>query len=253
MSSPKVVSITFFALLQLLIQSIAHATVINGHDWVLNLEYRQFTSENPPFSRRVYVCDISIEGNCEDPATWDALTPEPGWERAEARVRLFDAGDSVLLPPSPGVPGSIDFNGYAMNYTADVLSASVIDFFGPFALASVQRDTELTYNAGTVIHEAKDPLGNTYILFTATVSLAELYDLTLEDALTDLSLPNGWSYSSRTLSETLVAATGGIASVFAAPTSSWQQYSVNAVPSPATVWLFCCALFLLPWRRESSF
>lgn len=45
------------------------------------------------------------------------------------------------------------------------------------------RDTVLTYNAGTVVHEVTDPDGFRYTLFTAVLSVAEAHDLTMEGAL----------------------------------------------------------------------
>ena len=85
----------------------SHAEIINGHDWVLNLEYRQITPDNPPFSRRIYICDTDIAGNCEGAANWNSLTPEDGWELNSARVRLFDSGTNNLPTPPDGLPFQI--------------------------------------------------------------------------------------------------------------------------------------------------
>lgn len=218
----------------------AHATIINGYDWELNLEYRFFTPANPPFSRRVYVCETSIVGNCEDAARWNALRPETGWERAAARVRLFDSSFVSLPTPPGGVPSVIDFGGYTLNYTADVLGGSLLDFSGPFATASVARDTTLIYDVGTVVHEATDELGNVYALFIAETSVAEAYDLTQVGALGNLALPSGWIYSSRTLAESLHVASNGNAAVMVGPTTTWQLFKV--VSAPATIWLVIGAL-----------
>jgi hypothetical protein len=203
--------------------SPAHAEVIYGHDWVLNFEYRQFTPDNPPISRHVWVCDSTLPGNCENSTAWDALTPEAGWEVAPARVRLMDSGVGILPPPPEGLPAVLDFGGYTLNYTAEVIDATIVDFSGPFAIASVERDTVLTYNAGTVVHEVTDPDGYRYTLFTAEVSVAEAYDLTQEGSLASLALPSGWTYSSRTLADDFLVDSDGVAVVFAGPTTSWQR------------------------------
>ena len=200
-----------------------YAEIINGHDWTLNLEYRLITTDNPPFSRQVWVCDIELPDNCENSAAWDALTPEAGWQVAGARVQLMDSS-VVVYPPAPdGSPAVLDFNGYTMNYTAGVIDATIVSLTGPFAIASVARDTVLTYDAGTVVHQVTDPNGNRYTLFTAEVSVAATYDLTQEGALASLSLPSGWTYSSKTLASAFALDSKGLATVFSAPTTSWQR------------------------------
>lgn len=207
--------------------SPAHAEVINGHDWVLNFEYRQFTPVNPPISRHVWVCDLTLPGNCEDSAVWDALSPEAGWEVAPARVRLWDVVVAILPPPPEGLPAVLNFGGYTLNYGAEVIDATIIGVAPLFVIASVERQTVLTFNAGTVVHEVTDPNGYRYTLFTAEVSVAEAYDLTQEGALDSLALPSGWTYSSRTLTDDFPQNSNGLAIVFASYASpggtSWQR------------------------------
>ncbi|MGI9284349.1 MAG: VPLPA-CTERM sorting domain-containing protein [Pseudomonadales bacterium] len=227
----------------LMASSITEAEFINGNDWVLNLEYRQFTPDNPPFSRHVYICDTEIAGNCEDSATWNSLTAESGWTLGNgARVRLFDSGTNTSPTPPDGVPSVIDFNGYQLNYGAYTDSATIIGPApgGAFVIGQVERDTVLTYNAGTVVHEVTDTAGNKYVMQLAAVYVAEAVDLTMEGAMVAMALPEGWSYSSRTLTEQLNAATGGTATVFGTPDTTWQLYS--AVPVPAAAYLFGSAL-----------
>lgn len=234
---------------------VSHAEFINGHEWVLNLEYRKFTPVNEPISRRVYICDTAIAGNCEDSAAWNTLVAEEGWEVAPARVRLFDSGTNDLPTPPEGVPGVIDFNGYQLQYGADVTEAALVGFGpnGPLAVAQVERATVLTWNAGKVMHEVIDDSGNKYVLFTAMVQVAQAVDLTLEGALAEIVLPAGWSYSSRTLSEDLhvsTAGSNGIATVFSTPATSWQLYSTAEVPLPAAAWLFGSALLGLGLNKR---
>ena len=202
----------------------AHTEIINGHDWRLNLEYRQITAVNPPFSRYVWVCDVALPGNCEDSTVWDALTPETGWQVAPARVQLMDSY-LVNYPPAPdGLPDVLDFNGYTLNYTAEVTGGTIVSLTGGiFAIASVARDTVLTYHAGTVVHEVTDPDGYLYTLFTAQTSIAAAFDLTQEGSLSTLALPTGWTYSSRTLADDFPVHSNGLATVFIAPTTSWQR------------------------------
>jgi hypothetical protein len=203
--------------------SLAHAEVINGHDWVLNLEYRQLTDDSPPFSRHVWVCDAELPGNCENSTAWDALSPEAGWEVAPARVRLWDVVVSILPPPPEGLPAVLNFGGYTLNYGAEVIEGTIISFGPVFATASVERQTVLTFNAGTVVHEVTDPNGFRYTLFTAEVGVAEAYDLTQEGSLDSLAFPSGWTYSSRTLTDDFPQDSNGLAIVFVGPGTSWQR------------------------------
>ena len=237
----------------LIASSISEAAIINGHDWVLNLEYRQFTPDNPPWSRRLYVCNADIAGNCEDASYWNSLTPDAGWETNMARVRLFDSGTNNLPTPPDGVPGTIEYQGYTLRYAGDFESATVMAFGpqGPIVMAQVARDTVLTYDAGTVIHEVSDPDDNKYVLFTAVVQAAELVDLTAENSLAALTLPEGWLYSSRTLTEALVVpAQDGVATVFSFPGLAFQRYDVAEVPLPGTAWLFGSALLGLGLKKR---
>lgn len=231
----------------------ARAAVINGHEWELNLEYRQFTPGNPPISRRVYICNTSIAGNCVDYPAWNAQTAEPGWEVAPARVRLFNSGTNALPTTTPGVPAVIDFNGYSMVYGADVIEGALVGLVpgvGVFAVAQVDRDTVLTYDAGTVVHEVVDTTGGRYMMFTAEVGVAQAYDLTVENALLGLALPGGWSYESRTLESDFDLDSDGRATVFAAPGTSWQFYRATAVPAPAPMSLLFLSLLVFACQRH---
>jgi hypothetical protein len=228
---------------------ICFSGLVNAASFNLNLEYRQLTDVNPPFSRRVYICT----DNCPNAVDWDAQTPDPGWQLAPARVQLFDSADAVLPVPPPGVPGVIDLNGATLSYVADVETATpIFEPGGPYAVAQVARDTVLTYDSGNVIHEVTDPDGSKYVLFTAEVAVAHTYDLTIEGALIDMLLPGGWAYSSQTLVENLDVDSGGLATVFASPTTTWQLYATTEVPIPTAAWLFGSALLGLAVMKRKK-
>eukprot|EP00211_Chloroparvula_japonica_P014935 CAMPEP_0119142814 /NCGR_PEP_ID=MMETSP1310-20130426/33336_1 /TAXON_ID=464262 /ORGANISM="Genus nov. species nov., Strain RCC2339" /LENGTH=228 /DNA_ID=CAMNT_0007134387 /DNA_START=129 /DNA_END=815 /DNA_ORIENTATION=- len=205
----------------------ARSEIINGHNWTLNLEYRLLTEDDPPFSRQVYVCNTDLAGNCENSTSWDALTPQSGWEVAPARVRLFDSATVVLPAPPAGLPAQLVLGGYTLDYTAEVLDGKIFAFPPPWAVATVMRDTAMTYDVGTVVHEVTGPDGFRYTLFTAEVIVAQTYDLTMEGTLSGLSYPSGWIYSSRTLTEALVLDSDGLAYVLSAPTTSWQRWNTK--------------------------
>jgi len=78
----------------------------------------------------------------------------------------------------------------------------------------VQRETVYTYQAGKPVYELTSPEGDVYIM----QSYAQITDkdLTLDDLATlgsKLSLPDGWTYSTRTLEEDFDLVTTGLAYV----------------------------------------
>jgi hypothetical protein len=78
----------------------------------------------------------------------------------------------------------------------------------------VQRDTIWIYKAGTPIFILTDPGGNEYVM----QSYAQIVDPTLSykdlpNLASQLSLPPGWQYSTRTLSQDLQMNSNGLATV----------------------------------------
>lgn len=204
-----------------------------------NFEMRELLPELNPIARDVYVgcttCTL---------AQYDAIVVPAGWEKAAPRVQLFQSGSVVLPTPPPGVAPDADFvpgiPGPEFVYTARVLGGAVVGFdaaLGFLSVAQVQRDNQLTYDAGTVVHEVIDTGGERYILFTFDHAASlSTYDLLSVGSLAALGLPAGWSYESRVLSDALTIDSGGLATVFAQGNlGSYQQYSV--VPEPGV-----CAL-----------
>ena len=84
-------------------------------------------------------------------------------------------------------------------------------FYTPNA---VQRDTIFIYNAGQPIFVLTDPDGNEYVM----QSYAQFVEPTLtykdlRNLASELNLPEGWTYSSRTLTEELQLDSNGLAIV----------------------------------------
>lgn len=196
-----------------------------------------------PFTRYVYVClQCTV-------AQHEAVTPPEGLVLQRAAQGMYSSA-SAVLPTIPGVDPGLDLvpeiPGDDYFLTAEVLGASILEIAAPnvFALVDVERDTQMTFDPGTVVHEATDPEGNVYILFAFDLALSPGIDPTVEGALAGTPLPTGWSYSSRTLSESLLVDSGGLAKVFAqnfsGNSNSWQRYAV--VPEPGALALLAAGL-----------
>jgi hypothetical protein len=85
------------------------------------------------------------------------------------------------------------------------------EFYAP---NEVQRDTVYTYRAGRAVYELTAPDGHVYVM----QSYAQIEDknLTIDDLPSlgsRLSLPEGWTYSTRTLTEDFELASNGLAYV----------------------------------------
>jgi hypothetical protein len=78
----------------------------------------------------------------------------------------------------------------------------------------VQRDTIWVYKAGKPIFILTDPVGNEYVM----QSYAQIVETTLmykdlPNLASELSLPSGWQYSTRTLTQDLQMNSNGLATV----------------------------------------
>jgi len=207
----------------------------------LLLEVRELTGENP-FARNVYACvpACTLE-------QFDAVVQPAGFEKASAKLFLPSSA-SATFPTIPGVPSSLDLvpdlPGDDFDLVARVLDGSLIGFnpvLGPFAIAQVERETQFTFDAGSVIHEVIDTDDNVYILFSFQLDQLDTIDITQVGALAGLEIPTGWSYRSRTLNEDLFIDSGGLAQIFAqGGVNSWQRYAV--IPEPSTALLLAFGL-----------
>jgi hypothetical protein len=190
----------------------------------LILEMQQETGENP-FARIVYGCR-----DCT-PEQVAAIAVPDGWTKP-APMQVVPAQTSLVTPDVPEVAQAMDF---VPEIPGDefVLFARVehgqllgVGTDGPMALVEVERTTTFTYPAGSRIHEVVDTDGATYVMFGIAVALVDDgIDIGDADALAGLGLPDGWSYSSRVLTDDLVVDSGGLAHVFSKPNHTyWQRY-----------------------------
>lgn len=150
-------------------------------------------------------------GPCRDEA-WYALDPDALMAEFEATgihmngPRYFVVDGSVDTAPPTKTDESApqqeirSFGGIEMQLLATIGDGSAQGAaYGPI---EVVRTITWTFNAGTEIYELTDPEGNTYVM--QSYSLIQDPTLTADDlaSLGDrLELPDGWTYSARTLDE----------------------------------------------------
>jgi hypothetical protein len=106
--------------------------------------------------------------------------------------------EKVGEPPSE----KADFGGIEMYKQATVSIGSLLDQSKPYSVYPVSRSVIFTWLAGTEIFELTGPDGARYIM--QSFSQQKDPSLTLETLPTlrsKLALPNGWTFSSRTLTD----------------------------------------------------
>ena len=152
---------------------------------------------------------------------WDALTEdevneEYGSVAAKLNGPRYWVIDKLVVSGVSATDERFTFGGIEMKLRATLetnLRESTVgeEFYVP---NEVQRDTVYTYKAGRPVYELTSPEGDVYIM----QSYAQVKDksLTIDDlgSLGDkLSLPEGWKYSTRTLTEDYDLVTTGLAYV----------------------------------------
>lgn len=184
----------------------AFSTGVSAQEY--SLEWK--SSQNP----YVYRCDCSL-------AEFDSLTP-PAPFQVILRLQLAAPTAVFNSMPPQGVASSFEFNGFTFNYIATLAGSSNLG--AGSRLLNVQRDTEGTYDTGSVVHEISDQDGNIYTLIGADVQFLQTSGLAMDelDAFNAISFPAGWSYSSRELDNPLVLNPGGLAIVYSNGDSLWE-------------------------------
>ena len=154
-------------------------------------------------------------------AEWDALTEdevneEYGSVAAKLNGPRYWVIDKLIGSGSTTTEERFTFGGIEMELRAKLetkLREGTVgeEFYVP---NEVQRDTVYTYKAGYPVYELTSPEGDVYIM----QSYAQIKDktLTIDDLATlesKLALPEGWTYSTRTLTEDFELVTTGLAYV----------------------------------------
>lgn len=154
-------------------------------------------------------------------AEWDALTEdevneEYGSVAAKLNGPRYWVIDKLIASGSTTTEERFTFGGIEMGLRATLetkLREGTVgeEFYVP---NEVQRDTVYVYKAGYPVYELTSPGGDVYIM----QSYAQIKDktLTIDDLATlesKLALPEGWTYSTRTLTEDFELITTGLAYV----------------------------------------
>ena len=152
---------------------------------------------------------------------WDALTEDEvneayGSVAAKLNGPRYWVIDKLVGSGSTTTGERFTFGGIEMELRAKLetrLREGTVgeEFYVP---NQVQRDTVYTYKAGQPVYELTSPEGDVYIM----QSYAQIKDknLTIDglDSLgSKLALPDGWTYTTRTLTEDLLLDSGGLAYV----------------------------------------
>jgi hypothetical protein len=154
-------------------------------------------------------------------AEWDALTEdevnqEYGSVAAKLNGPRYWVIDKLVGSGSTASGETFNFGGIEMSLRATLETrlreGTVGDEF--YVPNEVQRETVYTYQAGKPVYELTSPERDVYIM----QSYAQITDkdLTLDGLAslgTKLSLPDGWTYSTRTLEEDFDLVTTGLAYV----------------------------------------
>jgi hypothetical protein len=120
------------------------------------------------------------------------------------RYWLMDRIDKTVGTSGP----TKDFGGIEMTQRATVLVGDPATAQQPYLTHEVDRKTAFSFDTGSTVYELTDPTGQKWVMqswsqeIDPTLSEADLADLTPK-----LTLPAGWTYASRTLSEPLTITT----------------------------------------------
>ena len=154
-------------------------------------------------------------------AEWDALTEEQvneayGSVFAKLNGPRYWVIDKLVASGSSATNKRFTFGGIEMELRASVDTKLREGTVGGevYVPNEVQRHTVYTYKAGKPVYELTSPEGDVYIM----QSYAQVKDksLTIDDLATlgsKLSLPEGWKYSTRALTEDYDLVTTGLAYV----------------------------------------
>ncbi|MGK2949906.1 MAG: hypothetical protein ACSLFP_15145 [Acidimicrobiales bacterium] len=123
--------------------------------------------------------------------------------------------DTIVANEVAGSGETRDFGGLEMRSIAVVDLGPGVPDRAPYGEISVVRDTEFRFDAGREVHELTAPDGSIYVMQSYSLEVDPTLDV---DALSGigarLQLPEGWTFTSRVLTEPLlVEDIDGIATV----------------------------------------
>jgi hypothetical protein len=113
--------------------------------------------------------------------------------------------DDIVANELAGSGATRSFGGIEMRSIAVVDLGVGVPDRTPYAEVSVARDTEFTFDAGRAVHELTGPDGSVYVMQSYSLEVDPTLDVAALAGLGGrLSLPDGWTFASRTLDEPLV-------------------------------------------------
>ena len=183
---------------RLLFVAVLSGFSVSAASQIFSLEYK-----TGPY---VYRCDCTV-------AEFDSLTAPQGYQAVLRVEGAFNTWEVNSVPPQ-GVASSFVHAGFTFDYLGTLLGAVSL---GAGANGfRVERDIRLTFDAGSVVHELSALDGNVYTMIVADVDYLETTGIVLGnlDAFIGMSVPAGWTYSSRVLVNPLVLDAGGVATVY---------------------------------------
>ncbi|MCK6591777.1 MAG: hypothetical protein HUU21_03900 [Polyangiaceae bacterium] len=155
--------------------------------------------------------------------------PAAAWEAVDAAKVQADTGadsvilngprhwiidgfvNSALLDTTPVTLGGIEMRKAGeLNLTiAEAMSAGV-----PYQTRPIKRNTTYAFQAGKLVYELVDPEGRVFVMQSFSLEVLALTEADLEGLASKLTLPEGWIFRARQLSEELhVTAVDGLATV----------------------------------------
>jgi len=122
------------------------------------------------------------------------------------RYWTLDGFGTKLQPVEPIMR---DFNGIMMRRIA-VVELGPEPKMGPYNEMKVNRQVIFFFDAGQTVHELVNPEGLAYVMQALCVGVDPTMSVESLDTLGErLSMPEGWSYRSRVLTEDLIIDTTG--------------------------------------------
>lgn len=156
------------------------------------------------------------QNDCPQDA-WDALEATELAADHDALVAVLNGPRHWLLDSIENVPSPdrriATFGDLDMTLVATVDLGTEAPVRAPYTQRRINRSTVWEWSAGRVVHELLDAEGHPHVMQAYCVGVdPTLTEATLTGVGDKLTLPDGWSYRSRTLDTTLrLQATDGVA------------------------------------------
>ncbi len=128
------------------------------------------------------------------------------------RYWLMDAFEnSKVIDTTPVTFGALEMR---LSGKVDVLVAEVMGGEKPYTPRTVARTTTWVYDAGKPVYELVNPEGQIFDMQSYSVQKSPQTEATLADLASQLTLPAGWTFQTRTLGSPLTVTTvDGMATV----------------------------------------